>query len=337
LDIAADVVLRPSFPAEEIERQRASRLAALVQQRENPVELAAQTAANVLYGPKHPYGYTEIGTEASVKAIARAEMLDFWKAHFSANNAALVVSGDISMGELRAAAEKSFGGWARGAATVKPAPEAVPVTPRIVIVNKPGAPQTQLRVTTIGAPRSTPDYAAVRVMNQVLGGLFNSRINFNLREEHGYTYGANSQFIFRRGPGPFAIASGVRTDVTAAAVSEIFKEIRKIRETPIGEEELTMGRDSLSRSLPANFETNESTVGNYANVFIYGLGLGYFNEYAAQVSAVTAQQAIEAAKKYVAPERLVIVAVGDAAQIEPELRKLNLGPVEVRNADGTIR
>jgi zinc protease len=230
-----------------------------------------------------------------------------------------------------------FGVWTRGSVAARPAPAAVPVAPRVIIVDKPGAPQTQLRVATVGAPRSTPDYPQVRVMNQVLGGLFSSRINFNLREQHGYTYGANSQFVFRRGPGPFMVSTGVRTDATAAAVEEIFKEIARIRETPIGDEELAMGKDSLSLSLPANFETNESTVANYAQVFIYGLGLGYFSEYAAQVSAVSAQQALQAARRYVAPERLVIVAVGDAAKIESGLRTLNLGPVEVRNADGTPR
>src|SRR5262249_16682175 len=152
--------------AEEIERQRASRLAQLVQQRDNPQQLAQLVAANVVYGDKHPYGYPEVGTEASVKAMTQQEMTDFWKAHFVPNNAALIVAGDISMAELRAAAEKSFSAWAKGPSTPKnTVPEPPSVAPRIVVVNKPGTPQTQLRVQTTAPPRSTADYAVLRVLN----------------------------------------------------------------------------------------------------------------------------------------------------------------------------
>jgi zinc protease len=334
LAIVADVVLHPSFPAEEIERQRASRLGALVQQRENALQLAQRTTADVLYGARHPYGYADIGTEVSVKALARPELVAFWQAHYVPNNAALIAAGDITMGELRAAAEKTFGAWPRGssARTAVAAPPAV--TARIVIVNKSGAPQTQLHVSTIGAPRSTPDYPVLRVLNDVLGGLFSSRINMNLREEHGYTYGARSQFTFRRGAGPFTISSGVRTDATAPALGEILNEIKKIRETPISNDELTLAKNSLTRSLPANFETNDGTVGNYSTVYVYGLGLDYFAKYATQVGTVTAQQALEAARRYIAPDRLVVVAVGDASQIEPGLKNLNFGPIEERASDG---
>jgi zinc protease len=333
-DLLADVTLHPSFPAQEIERQRASRLAALVQQRDNPNQVAAQVTASALYGPMHPYGYSEIGTEAALKSVSRADMEAFWKQNFVPNNAALVVAGDISMNELKALAEKAFGGWQKGT-PAQPALGMPSTTPaRVVIVDKPGSPQTQLRVASIGAPRSSPDFRPMQVMNLALGGLFSSRINMNLREEHGYTYGANSQFSFRRAAGPFQIASGVRTDVTAAAVDEIFKEVRGMVDKPVSAEELQKAKDSLANSLPGAFESSANAVNNFSNVFIYNLGLDYYTRYAEQVNAVTPDQALAVSKKYLVPAAMVVIAVGDRAKIEPELRKLNLGAIEIRDAEG---
>jgi zinc protease len=205
-----------------------------------------------------------------------------------------------------------------------------------VIVDKPGAPQTELRIVGLGAARSSPDFQAMRVMNTPLGELFSSRINMNLREEHGYTYGASSQFVFRRGSGYFVAAAGVRTDVSAPAVTEILKEVRSMSERPIDAEELRTAKDSLTRSLPGTFETSDSAAATYANLYIYDLGLQYFANYAARVDAVTTAQAKAAAEKYLEPDKLIVIAVGDRAKIEPELRKLNLGPVEIRNAEGLV-
>jgi len=336
LDILADVTLNPSFPAEEIERQRASRLAALVQQRDNPGQVAAQVTAAALYGPKHPYGYSEVGTEASVKALTRDEMVGFWKQNFVPNNAALVVAGDISMDELRMLAEKSFASWQSGT-PAQPALGAPTTTAaRVVVVDKPGSPQTQVRVAAIGAARSSPDFRPMQVMNLALGGLFSSRINMNLREQHGYTYGASSQFSFRRAPGPFQVASGVRTDVTGPAVSEIFKEVRGMIDRPVSEDELKKAKDSLSNSLPGAFESSANAVSNFSNVFIYDLGLDYYTRYAEQVNAVTADQALAAAKKYLVPTSMVVIAVGDKGKIEPQLKKLNLGAIETRDTEGRV-
>jgi zinc protease len=334
LDLLADVTLHPSFPAEEIERQRASRLAGLVQQRDNPAQVAGVVLASVLYGAKHPYGYAEVGTEAAVKAMTRADMEAFWKQNFVPNNAALIVAGDISMPELRAMAEKAFGSWARGT-PAKPALGAPNTTSaRVVIVDKPGSPQTQVRVASIGAARSSPDFRGMQVMNFALGGLFSSRINMNLREQHGYTYGASSGFSFRRAPGPFQVASGIRTDVTAPAVSEIFKELRGMLERPVDEAELKLSKDAMANSLPGAFESSANAVGNFSNVFTYDLGLDYYTKYAAQVNAVTTEQVMAMAKKYLAPQNMIVIAVGDRAKIEPELKKLNLGAIEIRDAEG---
>jgi zinc protease len=286
LELAADIALRPSFPPEEIERQRAIRLGQLVQQRENPNALAGKVVASALYGSGHPYGYIELGTEASVKTMTREAMVAYWRKNFTPKNAALVVAGDISMAELKPLAEKVFGSWQAGAPVSNTLPSPPETERRVVIVDRPGAPQTQLRVASIGAARSAPDYYAVEVMNAAFGGLFSSRINMNLREEHGYSYGAFSQFQFRRGPGPFQVAGAVRTDATGPAVSEIFKEIRGVTESPLRPDELQRARDSLTQSLPGDFETSGRAAGSFAAVYLYGLGPDYFSRYADRVNMV---------------------------------------------------
>src|SRR6185369_7182443 len=207
LELIADVNRHPAFPAAEIERQRASRLGSLAQQREAPGAVANAATFAALYGPSHPYGYLELGTEASNKAMTRDDLQAFWSQNFVPNNAALIVSGQITEAELRPLVEKAFGDWMRGTPASPVPADPATTAARLVVVDKPGSPQTELRVAAIGVPRSTPDYEAVRVMNEELGGLFSSRINLNLREEHGYTYGAGSQFVFRRNAGPFLVYS----------------------------------------------------------------------------------------------------------------------------------
>jgi zinc protease len=261
-------------------------------------------------------------------------MLAFWKQNFVPNNAALVVAGGVSMAELRGLAEKAFGVWSRGTPVTPALGSPVTTQARVVIVDKPGSPQTQVRVAVIGLARSSPDFRPVQVMNLALGGLFSSRINMNLREAHGYTYGANSQFVFRRTPGPFQVASGIRTDVTAPAVSEILKELRGMVEKPMNDDELRKAKDALTNSLAGAFDSSANAVNNFSNVFIYDLGLDYYTLYAQQVNAVTNDQTLAVAKKYLVPDHLVVIAVGDRAKIEPELRKLNLGVVEIRDAEG---
>ncbi len=334
LTLLADVVRHPSFPADEMERQRASRLAQLAQQKENVNAIASAVTAAALYGASHPYGSTELGTEASVKAVTDDDLRAFWTRNYVPNNAALVVSGRISEAELRPLVEKAFGDWQRGIPDV-PASVA-PATTRasIVLVDKPGALQTQLRAVSIAAPRVTPDFEAMVLANDILGGLFTSRINLNLREAHGYTYGANSQFVFRRSPGFFVVATGVRTDVTAPALSEIVKELGHIRDG-VTAEELTLARDAEMRSLPSEFETSSSVTTTSANLFLFGLPLDHYAKAQARYAALTAEQVNAAARKYIAPDKTLFIVVGDRAKIGAELEKLNLGPIELWNADGT--
>jgi zinc protease len=336
LGLIADVNRHPAFPAQEIERQRASRIGSLAQQRESPGAVANVAMFAALYGPSHPYGYAELGTETSNKAMTKDDLQAFWSQNFVPNNAALIVSGQITEAELRPLVEKAFGDWARGNPSSPALGNPSTTDARLVIVDKPGSAQTELRVSMIGAPRSTPDYEALRVMNEELGGLFSSRINLNLREEHGYTYGASSQFVFRRSAGPFLVGTGVRTDVTAPAVTEILKEIRRMRATPMTNEELTMAKDSLTRSMPSDFQTSDDVTATTAAIYVYDLGLDYFSKYRSRLNAVTTEQTKAAAEKYLVPDKLVVVAVGDRSKIGGALQALKLGSLEVRNADASL-
>jgi zinc protease len=336
LDLIADVARRPSFPADEIERQRASRLASLVQQRENPSAAANAAMSAALYGDRHAYGFTELGTEASNRVMTRDDLQKFWAQNFVPNNSALIVSGQITVEEIKGLAERAFGSWQPGTPARPSLGQPATTTARVVLVDKPGTPQTQLRVASVGVPRSTPDYEALRVMNEALGGLFSSRINLNLREQHGYTYGASSQFLFRRAAGPFLIASGVRTDVTAPAVGEIFKEVQRMRDTTLAPDELSLAKDSLVRSLPSEFETSSRVTSSTATLFVYDLGLDYYTKFPARLAGVSADAVRSAAQKHVVPDRLLVVAAGDRAKIEPELQKLKLGAIEVRTPEGML-
>ncbi|MEO5896132.1 MAG: pitrilysin family protein [Vicinamibacterales bacterium] len=336
LSLLADVALNPTLPPEEIERQRASRLAGLVAQKSDPAQTAARVLAAALFGPDHPYGYTELGTEASNKSLSREAMLRFREDRFVPGNAALVVVGDVSRQQLESLVAQAFAAW-----TGKPVQRAATRTvrgtdARLIIVDAPGAAQTQLRVASLGVARGTADDEAIEVMNGILGGLFTSRINLNLREDKGYTYGAFSVFVMRRQPGPFFVTTGVRTDATAAAVKEIIMEVRKIRDVEVRPEELALGKDSLIMSLPGRFETSAGAAASLSQLFTYELGLDYFSKYAERLGRLNGATTHAAATRYLLPQKMLVVAVGDRKKIEGELRKLNLGKVEYRDAEGNI-
>jgi len=336
LDLISDVVLHPTFPPDEVERQRASRLAAFADERSDPDTIIARTAVSALFGPKSPYGYDNAGTEPSVKAMTREDMMNFWKTHYVPSNAALVVSGNIPVEDLKSLAESKFAAWKGGESAAPTAGALESTKAKIVIVDRPGAQQTQVRLLQMGVDRSTPDYPALEVMNSELGGLFSSRINLNLREEHGYTYGAQSFFVYRRSLGYFGAGGGIRTDATGPAVAEIIKEIHRMIDTPMKPEELSLAKDSQSRSLPGIFETNSGEAGALSEIFVFNLARDYFSTLPERLNAVTSEDAEAVAKKYLHPDQLILVCVGDRAKIEPQLVKLDLGAIEFRDADGNV-
>jgi zinc protease len=337
LDIVADLAQHPAFPEAEVERQRASRLGDLAQLRVVPGAVAATVNAAVMYGPQHPYGYPEIGTEPAVKATTRAELLDFWKRYYVPNNAALVVSGDITTEELKALAQARFGSWAR--AELPAAHDAAIKTDsaKVYLVDKAGSPQTYLRLSTFAPPRNTPEYPVLQVMNAAFGGLFTSRLNTNLREVKGYSYGIYSRFQYRRGRGAFVVAGSVRTDVTGPALAEALKEANGMRAKALPAKELAYAKNSQILSLPGLFETNQAVGSSLATTYLYGLPLDYYSTLPKQFGAVTAAQVQDAARRYLDPAKLLVIGVGDRKVIQPQIEKLKLGPIQERGADGQVR
>ena len=336
LELLADVALHPTFPQSEIERVRSERLTAIVQEKDDPFSLAMRVLDAALYGPRHTYGYPDSGATESVKAISRDDLEKFWKQNYFPDDAALVVTGNIKLAALKPLLEKQFGAWKPG----RPAPAALgsPETTdaKLILVDRPGAPQTTLLCFSMGLARSTPDYAPVEVMNTDLGGLFSSRINMNLREAHGYTYGAFSFFAYHRAPGPFVSGGDIRTDVTAPATTEIFNELRRMRETQMTPAELILAKDSIGRSLPGRFERGTDAAATFAELFTYDLPLDYYSTLPGRINAVTAEQAQVVAQKYVLPDKMIVLAVGDRAKMEEDMKKLNLGKVEIRDTDGKV-
>jgi zinc protease len=258
----------------------------------------------------------------------------FWREGYFPRDAALVVAGDLNAGELHDLAEKHFGSWVgTGEAPGQP-PDAGAPARRVVVVDRPELPQTVLRIGHVGVPRSHPDFIPVDVMNTALGGLFSSRINLNLREVHGYTYGASSAFAFRRGAGPFIVATSVRADATAAAVMEILREIERMRTGELAAAELVAARESITRSLPGRFETTSQAASSIGKLFVHNLPLDYYRTLPACVDAVTAADAQRVARQFLKPDGLVVVAVGDRGRILGDLEALGLGPIEQADPDG---
>jgi zinc protease len=328
MGLFADAALRPAFPADEVERVRVSRVTGLMQEKDRPLNTATRIIGHVLYGDA-PYGCPPDGTEASNKAITREELVGMWKKTYVPAGAALLLAGDLTEAQARGLAEKYFGEW-QGENSVPPVPATpAPPSPGVYVADRPGAPQTVLLAVGLGAQRTTPDYLPLTVMNTVLGGLFSSRLNMNLREKHGYTYGARSTFDFRRGVGPFWAGGAMKTGDTAAAAREILNELKKMKETEVSPDELKLAKDSYSQSLVGRFQTTGQLVLTFGALHVYGLPADYFEKLPPAIEAVTAADVHRAAEKYIDPAHMIVVAVGDRAKIEPELTKLNLGAVQV--------
>ena len=335
-DLLSDVTEHPAFAAEEVDRVRKQQLTAILQEADQPIAATLRVGAKALYGDA-PYGYPTIGTTASVKSTTRDDLQGFWSGHYGPQTSALVLTGDISEPEARAQAEKYFAAWKdqTAAATTSVAEPTAPER-KIIIVDKPGAPQTVLIAFGLGAPRSTPDYASLTIMNDVLGGLFSSRINMNLREQHGYTYGGFSSFAFDRFGGPLYAGAQVRTDVTAPSAKELFAELDRITTEPPTAAELKLAQDSEIRSVPGSFETARGTSGLMGELFVFKLPDTYYAMLPKQFAAVTPEQVKQAAADHIHPKQMIVIAVGDREKIEPGLKELNLGPIEYRDATGNV-
>lgn len=338
LPIMADVVRRPTFPQADMDRLRTERLTTLLQVRDNPQQLAAAAFARILFGEQHRYGTGAMGTESVNKAMTVADLKQFYAAHYRPQNAHLLVVGDVTAASILPKLERAFGTWTGSGPVAHPVLPAVPAptTRRVFLVDKPGAAQSQIRMGTIGVARSTPDYHALDVLNTLLGGSFTSRLNMNLREEHGYSYGAGSRFDMRLSAGPFFAAAGVQTDKTVESLTEFFKEVDGMR-APVPDDELSRGKNLEALSFPGTFETTGDMAGQLADLVVYNLPDTFFNEYVPKIQAVTAADLQRTANRFLQSNAFVVVVAGDLAKIEQPIRAANFGVVTVIKADDLLK
>jgi zinc protease len=335
-DLFSDVLLHPAFKEEDLDRLKKQRLIGIQQETDNVGAIIGRVGPKLLYGDQ-PYGSSGTGTTESVTGLTRENVTDFYASHYGPADSALVMVGDVTMAEAKRLVEEYFGKWTGSASAAITLPAApTPPTTHVVIVDKPGAPQTALEAFGLGVPANSPDLEPLQVMNYVLGGSFASRINMNLREMHGYTYGANSGYQTYRAGGRFVAGGLVKTDVTGPAGTQLMYEIKRFPTTPPTEAELNEAKVARVQSLPGQFETTGAIAGSMTTLFLYDRPLDYYAALPAKYQAVTAADVQRVATEDVHPGQLIIVAAGDRAKIEPQLKAADLGPVEVRDITGKL-
>lgn len=335
LAIFADVVLRPSFRSEDLERVRRERVTTILQQKDEPSIIAAERFSQFVFA-ETPYGNPLIGTEESIAGMTRDDVQSFYRAHFHPENSVLIITGDVKIDDARQLAEKCLGRWEVAKGVVRRPMKPRPIEQsRIFIVDRPHAVQSEIRIGHVGVDRATEDYFSLIVMNSILGGIFTSRLNLNLRERHGYTYHVRSNFGFRRHAGPFVVGTAVRNEVTKESVEEIISEMRHMRDGEVQQNELDEARNYLMGVFPATVQTASDLAGRLQEMELYGLPEDYFDNYRQKIGAVDAAAVTEVARKYLNPDKVAIVIVGKVDDIRPSLVPLG-APIEVFDIDGRV-
>jgi zinc protease len=335
LDVLGEMLTGASFPQEELDRLRDERLAEIEQIRSEPRGLAEEAFMELVYAPDARYSLPPGGTRESVAGISRDDVVRFHGDMYSPANASIVVAGDVPLANARAALERALSGWS--GKPKRPAGGSVAAAEsgrRASLVVKEGAAQSELRIGHVGLPRSHPDYFPFSIMNAALGGVFSSRINLNLREKHGYTYGAHSIVDWRKDAGPFVVSTAVGTDVTADAAHEVLGELERIREEELSAEELSLVTSYLQGVFPIRYESTAAIAAALANLVTYDLPEDYYDTYRDRVGAVTTADALRAARTHIKPETLRMAVVGDAA-LREKLQEIDFGPLDVRTEGAT--
>ncbi|HEX6369623.1 MAG TPA: pitrilysin family protein [Longimicrobium sp.] len=338
LRIMADVVTRPDFPEREVNRLRDERLTALARAKDEAVTIANNAFASLVYGAQHPYGRT--ANVESTQGLDRGRVQGFHASRYRPESSTLILVGDVDPATMQPMVAEAFGGWrGQGAAGTIGEPPAPPSIGRTVVylIDKPGAAQSEIRIGHPGVPRSSPDYFPVLVMNTMLGGTFTSRLNTNLRETHGWAYGASSSFAMLRGAGPFTARAGVQTNATDSSLVEFFREINRIRTEAVTPQELDKIKNFVALRLPDQLETTSAMAGQLATLETYGLDASFYDDYVQRVMAVTAEDLRRVANEYVRPDRAVVVVVGDRQVVEAAVRAAGVGPVEIREVTEFVR
>jgi zinc protease len=326
----SEVITGPAFRDDDIERLKAERLAERLQIIDEPRGLAEESFSRFLYADGVRYSKPMSGNSRSVTAITRDDVVQFYKENYVANATTLILVGDLITDEGVALAQKSFSAW-KGARKNVVVKADVPARSARAsrIVSKADAAQSELRIGHVGLPRVNEDYFPIVVMNAILGGLFSSRINLNLREAHGYTYGASSYYDWRRQSGPFVISTAVQSEVTAAAITEVLKEIDRMRTEQVGEDELTLATSYLEGVFPIRYETTSAIAAALANMVMFKLPETYYDTYRSNIAAVTSLDVLNAARDHVHPDQLQVVVVGDPSLLKTPIEALQIGALTV--------
>ena len=335
LALLADMMLNSTFPPEALERLRARTLVNLTQAKDQPTVVGSQVFAKILYSEAHPYGQRT--TEASVKAITRDDIVAFQKAYFQPGRAIITVVGDVDAVKIKSSVEKGLAAWTKAGEKPKFDYPKLPElqTAKIYLVDKPGAEQAVFNIGLPGPPRNTPDYFALQVLNTILGGQFQSRLNANIREQKGYSYGVSSVFGFGKGPGAFRAGGSIFIGKTDAALIEFMNEFKGIvGGKPITDEEITTAKESLIQGLPTRFASVTAISNAITSLTVQGLPDDYYQTFAKNVSAVTKEDLLRVAKKYIDLKHLAIVIVADRTKVEAALKATGIAPITYIDIDG---
>jgi predicted Zn-dependent peptidase len=337
LNILADMLEHPRFPSDALDRQKTNTMQGLKRIADRTGAIAQMAFPKVIYGADHPYGRSPDTT--SIKAITHDDVANLYKAYFQPGRAIITVVGDVKAVEVKATIEKALSGWPRGGAmpTFNYPPLPAPKSTTIFLIDKPGAAQSTFALGEAGPARDTPDYYALRVMNEMLGVLFQSRLNHNIREVKGYSYGVGSGFSFGRGPGPFRAGGDIVTAKTDSALIEFMKELRDIRGSrPPSDEELAQAKASLAQSLPGTFASVSGINNNIAAIYTQSLPEDYFQRFTNAVKAVTKDDVVRVAQKYIDPDHMALLIVGDRSKIEGPLAATKIAPIVNLDMQGNV-
>ncbi|MBW3569850.1 MAG: insulinase family protein [Gemmatimonadetes bacterium] len=336
LRLAAGTVIAPAFPEREVERVRQQAITGHVQAQATVEGLAGETFARAVFAADAPYARPAGGTAASLQAITRDDVVQWHRAMYAPGNATLLLVGDLSADEARRLAEEAFGGWRATASRPSPRPSAArPVAAtRVILVDRPGSVQSAIRIGQAAIGPEDPDYLRLAALTHVLGGAFNARINQNLRERHGWTYGAFANFVALRGAGTLFINSSVRTNATDSAVAESVREFRRMVDEAVPAEELAGATGNMAGSFPASVQTVQGLAQRMQNLLVWGLPLDFYATYGPRLAAMTPADIAGVGRGRLTPGALTIVVAGDLAAIEAPIRALNLGEVEVWSPSG---
>ena len=340
LELYADVLLNPTFPDKELERLRGQTLAGIQQEKAQPAAMINRVLPKLVYGEGHAYSNpaSGTGTEEAVKGFTGAELGAFYKRWVRPDNSVLLVVGDTTLAQIQPLLEQRFGAW-RAPADAKPTKNITNVQlaakPRVFLINRTGAEQSQIVAATVGPTRADADHIRFVVLDTLLGGNFVSRLNMNLREDKHWSYGAGTRLTDAIGPGTYRAGAGVQTDKTAESMVEIRKELRELLTTrKPTEAEVKFAKDSIAIALPGQNETADEIAGSYGEILTFGLKDSYWNDFVGEVTAITVDDLNKSAGKLIHPDALTWVVVGDLSKIEAKVRALNFGEVTVIDPDG---